>query len=206
MFKENQNIGQVTLYDIVHQFPVGVIKGLFKIEKERPDKKMTCNSVVKVEGETTYYSSCNCNCGSDSHCVFKVHLKDGTVVAVEPDDRYNTGIGREDEVLSEDDLIKNRLQRRPCVRGIVFHKHLYHPDRVIYPLKRTPGARRGEGKFTRISWDEALTTVAGKMQEIKARYGPYSIIIPKGPNTTADGSSHSGGQASTPGAILQPMP
>jgi hypothetical protein len=92
---------------------------------------MARNSAVKVEGETTYYSSCNCNCGSDSHCVFKVHLKDGKVAAVEPDDRYNTGIGREDEVLSEDDLIKNRLQRRPCVKGMVFHKNLYDPGRVL---------------------------------------------------------------------------
>jgi anaerobic dimethyl sulfoxide reductase subunit A len=144
------------------------------------------NSVIKVEGETTYYSSCNCNCGSDSHCVFKVHLKDGIVVAVEPDDRYNPGKGREDEGLSEADLFKNRLQRRPCVRGMAFHKHLYHPDRVIYPLKRAPGARRGEGKFVRISWEEALTTTANKMKEIKERYGPYSILIPKGPNQTAE--------------------
>ncbi len=48
---------------------------------------MTGNPITKVEGETVYYSSCNCNCGSDSHCVFKVHLKDGKVIAVEPDDR-----------------------------------------------------------------------------------------------------------------------
>jgi anaerobic dimethyl sulfoxide reductase subunit A len=147
---------------------------------------MTRNSTIKVEGETTYYSSCNCNCGSDSHCVFKVHLKDGKVVAVEPDDRYNNGIGREDEVLSEDDLIKNRLQRRPCVKGMVFHKNLYDPDRVLYPLKRTPGSGRGEGKFTRISWDEALTTITDRMKEIREKYGPYSILVPKGPNAVAE--------------------
>jgi anaerobic dimethyl sulfoxide reductase subunit A len=144
------------------------------------------NSIIKVEGETTYYNSCNCNCGSDSHCVFKVHLKDGIVVAVEPDDRYNTGAGREDEGLSDSDLIKNRLQRRPCVRGMVFHKHLYHPDRVLYPLKRAPDKRRGEGKFVRITWEEALTGIAEKMQEIKEQYGPYSILIPKGPNAVAE--------------------
>lgn len=143
---------------------------------------MTRNSIVKVKGETTYYSSCNCNCGSDSHCVFKVHLKDGIVVAVEPDDRYNPGAGREDDGLPEADLLNNRLQRRPCVRGMAFHKHLHDPERVLYPLKRDPSARRGEGKFVRISWEEALTTVADKMEEIRKKYGPYSILVPKGPN------------------------
>ena len=52
------------------------------------------------EGATTVYTSCICNCGNDSNCVFKAHVKDEVVVAVEPDDRYNTGVGREDEVLS----------------------------------------------------------------------------------------------------------
>ncbi len=144
------------------------------------------NAVIKVEGETAYYSSCNCNCGSDSHCVFKVHLKDGIVVAVEPDDRYNPGKGREDDGLPEAELVNNRLQRRSCVKGMVFHKHLYHPGRVLYPLKRAPGSKRGEGKFVRISWEEALTTVADRMKEIRKKYGPYSIIVPKGPNGTAE--------------------
>ena len=50
-------------------------------------------------------------------------------------------------------------------------------------MKRAPGAKRGEGKFVRISWDEALTTIADKMKEIREKYGPYSIMVPKGPNT-----------------------
>jgi len=56
---------------------------------------------------------------------------------VEPDDRYNTGVGREDEVLSERDLIKTHLQRRPCTKGLVFYRYLYREDRILYPLKRT---------------------------------------------------------------------
>ena len=99
-------------------------------------------------------------------------------MAVEPDDRYNTNVGREDEILSEQDLIKTHLQRRPCTKGLVFHKYIYHPDRIIYPLKRAPGTDRGEGKYVRISWDEALTIVAKKIEEVKGKYGPYSIITP----------------------------
>lgn len=100
------------------------------------------------------------------------------MVSVEPDDRYNTGVGREDAVLSEEDLLRVRLQRRPCTKGLVFHKHLYHPDRILYPLKIASGCRRGEGKYVRISWDEALDTIAARMQETRDKYGPYSIIVP----------------------------
>ncbi len=143
---------------------------------------MQQNSSAQLKGKTTVYTSCLCNCGSNSQCVFKAHIKDGIVVAVEPDDRYNTGVGREDEVISESDLIKVRLQRRPCTKGLVFHKYIYHPNRILYPLKRDPNSKRGEGKYIRISWDEALTTIANKMQEIREKYGPYSIMTPYLPN------------------------
>jgi len=99
--------------------------------------------------------------------VFKAHVRDGVVVRVEPDDRYNTGVGREDEVLSEEELIKTHLQRRPCTKGLVFYRYLYRPDRILYPLKRKPGTSRGEGKYLRITWEEALSAVANQMESTK---------------------------------------
>ncbi len=69
-------------------------------------------NIARHEGETTVYTTCRCNCGGNHQCVFKAHVKDGKVVAVEPDDQYNTNVGREGEVLSEKDLLKIRLQRR----------------------------------------------------------------------------------------------
>ena len=136
------------------------------------------NAAAGREGDRTFYTSCRCNCGATSQCVLKAYLKNGVVVAVEPDDRFNTGVGREDETVSEQDLLKSRVQRRPCTKGLVFHKYLYHPDRILYPLKRVPGTLRGEGKYQRVSWDEALGTIADKMQEMREKYGPYSIMIP----------------------------
>ncbi len=136
--------------------------------------------------ERIVYTSCMCNCGSNSQCVLKVHVKDEKILRVEPDDRYNIGIGREDEVLSENDLIKVKLQRRPCTKGLVFHKYLYHPNRILYPLKRDPNSKRGEGKYFRISWDEALETIANKMTEVRKKYGPYSIITPYMPNAALE--------------------
>lgn len=43
-------------------------------------------------------------------------------------------------------------------------RRVYNPDRLKYPMKRI-GAR-GEGKFKRISWEEAFETIAGSMQNI----------------------------------------
>lgn len=139
---------------------------------------MSSISKAGFEDTETVYTTCKCNCGGNQHCVIKAHVRDGKVVAVEPDDRYNKNVGREDSVLSAQEILKNQLQRRPCTMGLAFHRYLYHPQRILYPLKRTPGSARGEGRYTRISWDEALTTVAARMKETREKYGPHSIIVP----------------------------
>lgn len=147
---------------------------------------MSTNRGVEHELDTVVYTTCRCNCGGTQQCVIKAHVKDGKVIAVEPDDRYNKNAGREDEAISEQDLIKTRLQRRPCVMGLAFHKYSQHPERILYPLKRAPGTKRGEGKFVRISWDEALTTITDKMKECRDKYGKYSIITPYAPNAIVE--------------------
>jgi len=139
-----------------------------------------------MQSEKIVYTTCVCNCGGTSQCVLKAHVKNGVVQRVEPDDRYNVNVGMEDRVMSDEDLIQNKLQRRPCTKGLLFHKYLHQENRVLYPLKRTPGSRRGEGKFVRISWEEALNTIAGKMKEIRGRYGIYSVITPFSPNETLE--------------------
>jgi anaerobic selenocysteine-containing dehydrogenase len=59
---------------------------------------------------------------------------------------------------------------------------LNHPDRLKYPQKRI--GPKGEGKWERISWDEALDTIAGKFKKAKEKYGPESVAFglgePKG--------------------------
>lgn len=136
--------------------------------------------------EKMVYTACQCNCGGNSQCVIKAHVRDGRVVAVEPDDRYNPNVGREDASLTEKELTQVKLQRRPCVMGLAFHKYIYHPERILYPLKRAPGSKRGDGKYVRISWDEALNTIASKLKECREKYGPYSILTPYSPNEKAE--------------------
>ncbi len=62
-----------------------------------------------------------------------------------------------------------------CPRGQAGIATLYDPDRLKYPLIRK-GAR-GEGKWVRASWDDALDYVASRMLEIKDRYGPEAMIF-----------------------------
>ena len=124
--------------------------------------------------EEIVYSGCVINCGA-GHCVHKIRRKNGKITAIEPDDHYNRGVGREDVVLNDTDLMKNHLQTRGCPMAWVFHKLIETPDRILYPLKRVEGSKRMEGKYERISWDEALDLVAKKMEEAVDNYGPYSI-------------------------------
>jgi anaerobic dimethyl sulfoxide reductase subunit A len=95
---------------------------------------------------------CSSHCGGT--CEMKVHLRDNRIVRIEPDDRD--------------------FHPRLCARGHAYRQRVYAPDRLLYPLKRT--GHRGSGAFTRISWEEALDTIAEKMQYIKAQYGNGAIL------------------------------
>ena len=105
------------------------------------------SEITRNAGEKTVYTTCQCNCGATSHCVLKAHVKDGVITAVEPDDRYNPGVGREDAAMSEQDLIKNRLQRRPCVKGLAFYKYYLQAGPDLYPSERAPRNQEGRGQI-----------------------------------------------------------
>ena len=56
---------------------------------------------------------------------------------------------------------------RNCAKGPATHNQIYDPERILYPLKRV--GKRGEGKWERISWDQALKEVGAKMRESRQR-------------------------------------
>jgi anaerobic dimethyl sulfoxide reductase subunit A len=95
---------------------------------------------------------CSSHCGGT--CEMKVHVRDNRIVRIEPDDRP--------------------YHPRLCARGHAYRQRVYAPDRLLYPLKRT--GDRGSGAFARVSWEEALDTIAEKMQHIKAAYGNGAIL------------------------------
>ena len=94
------------------------------------------------------------DCGG--RCVLRVHVKDGRAVRVETDE------GEEPQL-------------RACARGRAFRQQVYSRDRLRFPLKRV--GSRGEGKFERISWNEALDTVARELVRIKETHGAEAILV-----------------------------
>ncbi|MBJ94926.1 MAG: formate dehydrogenase [Rickettsiales bacterium] len=51
---------------------------------------------------------------------------------------------------------------RNCAKGPATHNQTYDPERILYPLKRV--GKRGEGKWRRVSWDEALDDISARMR------------------------------------------
>ncbi|MFA6197039.1 MAG: molybdopterin-dependent oxidoreductase [Sulfurimonas sp.] len=54
---------------------------------------------------------------------------------------------------------------RNCAKGYAVQSQMYDPDRIAFPLKRAAGSARGEGKWVRTTWDEAMTTIGKKMSD-----------------------------------------
>jgi anaerobic selenocysteine-containing dehydrogenase len=50
-------------------------------------------------------------------------------------------------------------------------EHLYHPDRLKYPLKKVSGT------WQRISWDQAISEIAAKLNDLKAKFGPSVLAF-----------------------------
>ncbi|ARP42719.1 molybdopterin-dependent oxidoreductase [Geobacillus thermodenitrificans] len=99
-------------------------------------------------------SVCSLDC--PDQCGLLVHKKDGKVVKIQGDPSHPVTKGH---ICNK---VRNMMER------------IYDPKRLKYPLKRI-GAK-GEGKFARISWDEALETIAAKWKELIETYGPESIL------------------------------
>lgn len=123
---------------------------------------------AKLE-EKAVWSSCTVNCGS--RCLLRLHVKDDEVYWVESD---TTG---------ED--IYGQHQVRACLRGRSIRRRMNHPDRIKYPMKRV--GKRGEGKFERISWDEALDTIANSLKKTLKDYGNEAVHVLYG--TGVDGGN-----------------
>lgn len=100
------------------------------------------------------HQTCPRNCHDT--CSLISEVRDGRIVSItgDPDNPITAGA--------------------PCVKMNHYINWVNSPDRILYPMKRT-GAK-GEGKFEQISWDEAYATIAEKINEAIATYGPQAIL------------------------------
>ncbi len=103
----------------------------------------------------------NCRACGHAGCGAFVTVEDGKAIKIEPD--------------KEHPISKGYMCRK--ARGFMQDMQ-YHPDRLKYPQKRI--GERGENKWERISWDEALDTIANKLNLIKAESGPEAVVFGHG--------------------------
>ena len=93
-------------------------------------------------------------------CGLIARVEDGVVTKLDPNPKF----------------LKSRGML--CARGNAGVAQVYDPDRLKYPLLRV--GERGEGKWKRISWDEALDLAARKMQEVREKYLPCGHLFSAG--------------------------
>jgi thiosulfate reductase/polysulfide reductase chain A len=98
--------------------------------------------------------SCHGGCGT------LLHVRDGTLIKIEGDPQSPLNHGR------------------LCPIGTVTVDLVNHPDRLQYPRRRV--GPRGSGRWTRISWDEALDEISERLLAIRKEFGPEAIALGTG--------------------------
>jgi len=109
---------------------------------------------VHSAGTRTVRGACPQDCPDT--CAFIYHVEDGKLVEVTGDPAHP--------------MTRGGL----CVKLKDFAEHHYNPDRILYPMKRV--GPKGSGKYERISWDEALSTIKSKWTKIIDQYGSPAIM------------------------------
>lgn len=137
------------------------VTGLAAAVREMPEalvKDAKAAEKVAAANETkiipTACRACIHNCG------VLAHVRNGRVVKIEGDPRYP--------------MTKGAL----CAKGYQGINALYHPNRNKYPLLRV--GERGENKWKRITWKEAIDLIAHKLMEAREKFGPESVLVTTG--------------------------
>ena len=117
--------------------------------------------------ETTTWSCCSINCGS--RCLLRCVSKKGRVIRIETDNTGDPEAGAS---------ATSCPQVRACQRGRSIRQRLYSEERLKFPMKRV--GRRGEGKFERISWEQALDEIAARLKKTIAEHTNESIMLMHG--------------------------
>ena len=118
-------------------------------------------SLYRANLQSDRVKTCCCICGHNQ-CGLEVRLEQGTVKEIAGD---------------ADDPV---TQGSVCPKALASVQLLTHPGRLQTPLVRA--GERGGGNWREASWDEALTIVAGKLNQFKSESGPESVVMARGTN------------------------
>ena len=111
-----------------------------------------------AEEETKIVKTC---CRACIHnCGVLAHVRNGRVVKLEGNPEYP--------------MSKGAL----CAKALSGVSALYHPNRNKYPLLRV--GKRGENKWRRISWNEAIDIIAKKMETVRHEFGAEAVLVTTG--------------------------
>lgn len=99
-----------------------------------------------------YCALCRSRCG----CISVV--EEGQLIAVEPDPSHPTG-------------------QALCAKGRAAPELVSHPERLLYPMRRTRPKGAPDPGWERISWDEALDLVATNLRHLADAYGPEAVAF-----------------------------
>lgn len=129
------------------------------------DNLADTNGATPTAEETVYPGICRGGCGAG--CQMNVHVRDGKIVKTSRREQTNPDT------------------TRLCNRGLSHALRVYDDNRIKYPMRRT--GKRGEGQWERISWDDAITTIADKWKEVAEKHGPAANAFLRGSgNITPD--------------------
>ncbi|OGO42946.1 MAG: dehydrogenase [Chloroflexi bacterium RBG_16_60_22] len=117
-----------------------------------------------------------------------VDVRDGKIVRLRPfhyDWKYRSEEFGIWEIHARGKVFRPRLQSLPSPHSLGYKKRVYSRNRVLHPLKRVdwdPGGqrnpeKRGESKYVRISWDEALDIITSELKRVQKKYGPSAVLL-----------------------------
>jgi anaerobic selenocysteine-containing dehydrogenase len=110
--------------------------------------------VATAPAESRASSVCPLDC--PDRCSLEVTVRDGRITALDGSHANPLTAG----------FICSKVRRFP--------ERVHGPDRLLHPARRV--GRKGEGRFQRISWDEALGEIAARLREIRERWGGEAIL------------------------------